>query len=169
MSAESESKPFHKEMFLLVLALFFASGFSSLIYQVVWTRHLTLIFGSTTFATATVLAVFMGGLALGSFFAGRIADKISKPFLWYGILEGIIGIWALAVPVLLDISVSQLPCHLGINALRLLRLQSFEAGSGSGDFTSAYNTDGRHPAALIQICRRRIGHCRTKSRHHLCN
>ena len=127
MSAESESKPFHKEMFLLVLALFFASGFSSLIYQVVWTRHLTLIFGSTTFATATVLAVFMGGLALGSYCAGRVADKVARPFLWYGILEGIIGIWALAVPILLDISVSSYRViweltHFDFFAFSLLRL-----------------------------------------------
>lgn len=127
MSAESESKQFQSEMFLLVLALFFASGFSSLIYQVIWTRHLTLIFGSTTFATATVLAVFMGGLALGSFFAGRVADRIAKPFLWYGILEGIIGIWALAVPVLLDISVSSYRViweltHFDFFAFSLLRL-----------------------------------------------
>ncbi len=106
MSAQSESRPFQSQLFVLVLALFFASGFSSLIYQVVWTRHLVLIFGSTTFATATVLAVFMGGLALGSFLAGRIADKIDKPFLWYGILEGIIGIWALIVPILLHVAVS---------------------------------------------------------------
>ncbi len=127
MSAESESKPFHREMFLLVLALFFASGFSSLIYQVVWTRHLTLIFGSTTFATATVLAVFMGGLALGSFCAGRIADKVARPFLWYGILEGIIGLWALIVPILLDISVSSYRViweltHFDFFAFSLLRL-----------------------------------------------
>ncbi|MCC7529363.1 MAG: fused MFS/spermidine synthase [Candidatus Melainabacteria bacterium] len=127
MSAESESKPFHREMFLLVLALFFASGFSSLIYQVVWTRHLTLIFGSTTFATATVLAVFMGGLALGSFCAGRIADKVSRPFLWYGILEGIIGLWALIVPILLTISVSSYRViweltHFDFFAFSLLRL-----------------------------------------------
>ncbi|MBX9947911.1 MAG: fused MFS/spermidine synthase [Candidatus Obscuribacterales bacterium] len=114
-------------MFWLVLALFFASGFSSLIYQVVWTRHLVLIFGSTTLATSTVLAVFMGGLALGSYFAGRIADKVARPFLWYGILEGIIGIWALAVPALLDISVSSYRViweltHFDFFSFSLLRL-----------------------------------------------
>ncbi len=81
-------------------ALFIASGFSSLIYQVVWTRMLVLVFGSTTFATATVLAVFMGGLAAGSYAAGRVSDKIKRPFLWYGILEGVIGLWALLVPIL---------------------------------------------------------------------
>lgn len=127
MSAQSESRPFQSQLFLLVLALFFASGFSSLIYQVVWTRHLVLIFGSTTFATATVLAVFMGGLALGSFLAGRVADRIAKPFLWYGILEGIIGLWALLVPVLLDIAVSSYRViweltHFDFFSFSLLRL-----------------------------------------------
>lgn len=88
--------------FWLVAFLFTASGFSSLIYQVVWTRQLVLIFGATTFATATVLAVFMGGLAVGSFTTGRVSHRIEKPFLWYGILEGLIGLWALAIPFLLE-------------------------------------------------------------------
>jgi spermidine synthase len=89
-------------IFLVVIGLFFASGFSSLIYQVVWTRMLVLIFGATTFATSTVLSIFMGGLALGSFLAGRVSDRVSKPLLWYGILEGVIGIWALIAPLLFD-------------------------------------------------------------------
>ncbi len=88
------------QRFGLIAALFIASGFSSLIYQVVWTRQLVLVFGSTTFATATVLAVFMGGLALGSFVVSRFVDKLARPFLWYGIAEGAIGLWALAVPAL---------------------------------------------------------------------
>jgi spermidine synthase len=91
--------------FVLITLLFLASGFSSLIYQVVWTRMLVLVFGSTTFATATVLAVFMGGLALGSYIAGRLSDRIPKPFLWYGILEGIIGVWALLIPFLFDAAI----------------------------------------------------------------
>lgn len=44
----------------------------------------------------------MGGLALGSYLAGRVADKIHRPFLWYGILEGVIGVWALLAPFLFD-------------------------------------------------------------------
>lgn len=91
--------------FIFVTFLFLASGFSSLIYQVVWTRFLVLVFGSTTFATSTVLSVFMGGLALGSFVAGKMVDKIKRPFLLYGILEGLIGIWALIVPFLFSAAV----------------------------------------------------------------
>ena len=86
--------------FVLVAVLFFASGFSSLIYQIVWTRMLVLVFGATTFATSTVLAIFMGGLALGSFVAGRFSDKVQRPLFWYGVLEAIIGFWALLTPLL---------------------------------------------------------------------
>jgi spermidine synthase len=82
------------------MVLFFASGFSSLIYQVVWTRMLVLVFGATTFATSTVLSVFMGGLALGSFIAGRLTPRIKRPLIWYGALEAIIGVWALVTPSL---------------------------------------------------------------------
>jgi spermidine synthase len=95
----AESSPAARFVFLAVIILFFGSGASSLIYQVIWLRMLALIFGSTTFATATVLGVFMGGLALGAFVAGRYADRLARPLLWYGILEAIIGLWALAVPL----------------------------------------------------------------------
>jgi spermidine synthase len=87
-------------LFAAIVLLFFASGLSSLIYQVVWTRMLVLVFGATSFATSTVLAVFMGGLALGSFLAGRVSDRLKQPLLWYGILEAVIGIWALLTPSL---------------------------------------------------------------------
>ncbi len=43
-----------------ILPIFFFSGTVALIYQTVWMRELSLIFGVTTFATATVLATFMG-------------------------------------------------------------------------------------------------------------
>lgn len=89
----------------IVVLLFILSGLSSLIYQVIWTRYLVFVFGSTSFASSTVLAVFMGGLALGSFVAGRFADKIKNPFLWYGILEGVIGLFALIAPSLFDMFV----------------------------------------------------------------
>jgi len=59
---------------------------------------LTLIFGSTTIAVSTVLAVFMGGMALGSVILGRRLDKIRNPLLIFGILELFIGLYALAAP-----------------------------------------------------------------------
>ena len=51
-----------------------ASGAASLAYQVVWMRRLALVFGSTTLATSTVLAAFLGGLALGACIWGLVAD-----------------------------------------------------------------------------------------------
>src|SRR4051812_50067401 len=54
----------------VVIVLFLASGFSGLVYQVAWVRLLTPVFGVTAYAISTVIASFMGGLALGSFVAG---------------------------------------------------------------------------------------------------
>ena len=56
--------------------LFLCSGISALIYQVLWLRLLGLVFGVTTYAASTVWASFMAGLALGSFGAGRVADRV---------------------------------------------------------------------------------------------
>ena len=66
---------------------FFLSGVSGLVYQIVWVRMLTRFLGSTTAATATVLCVFMGGLALGAFLGGRVADRIRNQILGYIVLE----------------------------------------------------------------------------------
>jgi spermidine synthase len=86
----------------LVVAVFFLSGASSLVYEVLWVRMFSLVFGNTTQAVSTVLTAFMGGLALGSFLFGRIADKHSRWSLAiYGGLEAVIGAYAFAVPVLI--------------------------------------------------------------------
>ncbi len=86
-----------------ILFLFFFSGASALVYEVVWGRMLTLVFGGTSFAISTVLAAFMGGLALGSYLFGRLIDKRGHPLLVYGLLEAGIGVWALLIPWLLGL------------------------------------------------------------------
>jgi spermidine synthase len=88
----------------LLLVLFFLSGACGLVYQVVWQRLLCLIFGNTTFATATVLAAFMGGLALGSFLLGGFADRTKNPLRLYAVLQFGIGVLALLMPLLLSIT-----------------------------------------------------------------
>ncbi|MBN1268909.1 MAG: fused MFS/spermidine synthase [Kiritimatiellae bacterium] len=85
----------------IILLLFFASGFSGLVYEVVWMRHLSVVFGSTVYASATVLAGFMGGLALGSFFLGRVADRVRNPLGMYAVLELLIAICGVAFPFVL--------------------------------------------------------------------
>jgi spermidine synthase len=82
----------------LVALCFILSGATGLIYEVLWARMLGLVFGATTVAISTVLAAFMGGLAIGSALAGRIGAKIARPIRAYGILEIGIAIYALAVP-----------------------------------------------------------------------
>src|SRR5262249_53631800 len=68
--------------------------------QVVWLRMLTLTFGVTSFAVATVLCGFMGGLALGSFLAGRVADRIARPLVAYAGAELVIGVTGMSSPLL---------------------------------------------------------------------
>jgi spermidine synthase len=84
----------------VILLCFFLSGASGLIYQVVWVRELVLVFGATTFAVSTVLTAFMGGLALGSFWCGRRAERLIRPLRLYGFLEIGIGLYGLAVPLI---------------------------------------------------------------------
>src|SRR3954447_2564355 len=82
----------------VVLACFFLSGASGLILELLWTRMLTLVFGSTTLAVSTVLTAFMGGLGLGSWLAGKLADRLREPVRAYAIAEAAIGAYALVVP-----------------------------------------------------------------------
>jgi spermidine synthase len=82
--------------------LFFFSGLSGLIYQVLWLRLVGLVFGVTVWAASTVLASFMAGLALGSLVAGRLVDRVRNPLLWYGVAEILVGLSALATPAALD-------------------------------------------------------------------
>ncbi|MCH7521980.1 MAG: hypothetical protein IIB42_09820, partial [Candidatus Marinimicrobia bacterium] len=56
---------------LILIGLFLLSGFSALLYQLVWVRQLGEVFGRSTYAISTVLACFMGGLALGSWLVTR--------------------------------------------------------------------------------------------------
>lgn len=88
---------------LTIFLLFLLSGATSLVYEVVWLRKLILIFGSTQFATSTVLSTFMAGLALGAFVAGRrLTRSRTAPLKIYGMLELGIGIYALLVPFLFN-------------------------------------------------------------------
>ncbi len=82
-------------VFLAVLALFFTSGACGLLYQVVWTRKLVLLFGTAAYAVSTVLSIYFLGLALGSLWGGRLADRSRNPLYLYGVFEVLIGVWAL--------------------------------------------------------------------------
>ena len=85
----------------LFCLLFFFSGATSLIYQS-WVWSLSLFFGSDVYSATITLAVFMGGLALGSWLASRFVDTLTSPIAIYGLFEIGIGLAALAVPSVLD-------------------------------------------------------------------
>jgi spermidine synthase len=103
----------------VVAACFFLSGATGLIYEVLWARMLGLVFGATTLAVSTVLAAFMGGLALGSALAGRSGSGIRRPVRAYGLLEIGIALYALAVPLLFSL----------VDNLYALIWQNFRPGS----------------------------------------
>jgi spermidine synthase len=83
---------------LNVYLIFTASGAAALVYQVLWARWLSLVFGNTTTSVSIVLSSFMLGLALGSYLAGRWLPRIANPMLVYAYLELGIGLFALSFP-----------------------------------------------------------------------
>lgn len=88
----------------LVLSCFFISGLTGLIYEILWTRMIVKVIGTAPFAVTIILVVFMGGLGLGSFLAGRYIDRMGDPekiIRTYGILELAIGAYGLLIPLLL--------------------------------------------------------------------
>jgi spermidine synthase len=83
----------------ILLLLFVLSGAAGLIYEVVWARQLVLVFGNTSQAVSTILTGFFGGLALGGWFGGRVADRVARPLRLYGLLEMVVVAVVLLTPV----------------------------------------------------------------------
>ena len=75
--------------------LFTASGFAGLIYESVWTQYLKLFLGHAAYAQSLVLAVFMGGMALGAAWCGRRSARLANPLVAYALVEAIVGAAAL--------------------------------------------------------------------------
>lgn len=86
-----------------VLAIFVLSGAAGLVYEVVWSRQLVLVFGNTTQAISAILTGFFGGMAIGSFVGGRIADRVRSPLRMYGLIELVLVVVVLATPITFDL------------------------------------------------------------------
>src|SRR5438093_11863192 len=82
----------------VILGLFFCSGATALVYEVVWSKYLAQMFGSTIYAQTVVLAVFMGGLALGNRVFGARSERFARPVRAYGFVELAIGLSAFFFP-----------------------------------------------------------------------
>ena len=83
----------------VVLAIFILSGAAGLIYEIVWSRQLVLVFGNTTQAVSAILTGFFGGMAIGATIGGRIADRVRSPLRMYGLLELALVVVVLVTPV----------------------------------------------------------------------
>src|SRR6266545_5664807 len=84
--------------------LFFLSGATGLIYELLWVRVLYQSFGSTIQSVTTVVAAYMGGLGLGAWLLGRRADRHPRPAALYGVLEVAIGVFGLISPLVLGLA-----------------------------------------------------------------
>ena len=79
----------------LLFALFTVSGFAGLIYESIWTHYLKLFLGHAAYAQTLVLAIFMGGMALGSWISSRLSPKWKDLLLAYAVAEAAIGVLGL--------------------------------------------------------------------------
>ncbi len=80
------------------MVLLFVSGATGLVYELVWGNYLQQTLGNSGQAHAIVIATFMGGLAAGAFVFGRLADRVKRPLLLYGLFELFIGLYAALYP-----------------------------------------------------------------------
>ncbi len=99
MSSESpaaltlaESQSWARKFLIVLFAL---SGFSGLIYENIWSYYLKLFLGHAAYAQTLVLAIFMGGMAIGAWTSARYSIKWSNALQAYAIVEGIIGVFGL--------------------------------------------------------------------------
>lgn len=96
----------------LLIWAFAISGFTALVYEVVWSRPLQLIFGSTIYAVSTILTTFFVGFALGSYLFRNKADNSNSPSRLFALLQLGIGIYGL---IILGIFKILTPLYLALN------------------------------------------------------
>jgi spermidine synthase len=100
---------------IAVLLCFGSSGFVALSYEVIWSRVLALIIGSSVYAFSIMLVTFLVGLAIGSALFARVTDRVSRPVATFGAIELGVGISALIGAYLFN----QLP-YVFVELYRLL-------------------------------------------------
>lgn len=83
-------------MFRVYATIFALSGAAGLIYESVWSHYLKLILGHAAYAQTLVLAIFMGGMAIGAWAAARFTSRISNLLFGYALVEGVVGVFALS-------------------------------------------------------------------------
>ena len=79
---------------VVICALFILSGITSLVYETLWIRVLSLGVGSTSSSMSIVLSIFFFGLSIGSYLSGTGVAKLKNPLRTYGLIEGAIGLYS---------------------------------------------------------------------------
>ena len=87
----------------VLVPLVLISGAASLEWEATWARQLGLVFGTSQLAVSTVLAAFMGGLAIGGFAGAWWVPRLARPLRAYALLEGFVGLYALVLPLLIQL------------------------------------------------------------------
>jgi spermidine synthase len=106
----------------LLLIAFMVSGMTALIYEVLWTRPLQLIFGSTIYAFSTILTTFFVGFSFGAFIIRNFADKTNNPLAVFGLLQLGIGLYGLIILWLFSILT---PIYLSLDVAGFQFIQFF--------------------------------------------
>lgn len=103
-------------MAALVACLFFLSGLAALAYEIVWVRVLGLVVGNSLWATVSVVAAYMGGMAIGSALVTMVAHRLRHHLRAYAVAEALAAIVALATPFAAA-ALSQVAAGLGAEPL----------------------------------------------------
>jgi len=151
---------------VLISCCFFLSGAAGLTYEVLWVRLIDKVIGSAPFAVATVLTVFMAGLALGSYLAGTYIDRLSSRaelLSLYGKIEIGVGAYALVLPFLIG---AAKPFYRLIYDPLLYRFWGYQGVAFLGCVLLLIVPCGLMGATLPVLCRfyvKRMGHLGTRT------
>jgi spermidine synthase len=156
----SPAGPQAAPQFRLLAALYALTGLTSVGYEVLWARMMSLQFGVSVFAVVLTVAVFMLGLGAGSLWAAGRASRIRRPLMWLALLEGGIACYALLLPLLLQLTSAQIETAAaaltltqwyGLTAAAsglLLLLPALAMGAG---FPLVLSAAGAHPRSLALV------------------
>jgi spermidine synthase len=142
---------FERFRFVLALSFFALSGAIGLGYQVLWSKYLLDFIGVSAYSYATVLAAFMGGLALGSALLGRFADRARRPLLLFATLELAVGAYGLAYAPLQATVAALYAEWVTSSASLAVGAWSRAAAAGALLLPPAFLMGGTYPAVLRHL------------------
>lgn len=156
MAADTPLSPGASRTYWQLVALYAVSGLTSVAYEVLWTRMLSLQFGVSIFAVVITVAAFMGGLGAGSIFMARRAHGVTNPLRLLAFLEGGIALYALMLPTLIKYSAGMIEqsaaqfslsgwyALIAATALCLLLIPAFAMGAGFSLVLAALGNRAEH-------------------------